>query len=130
MGTGFGMALSPVEEGVIPRAVRQIFSTIRERRTEAVERGELQPEFQVTAQFLEVGQFHWPIGHIALCSLSQLYNEEIIDLFEEQGRKLRIHEDQTANIYVAGATEQRVDSEQDVSNGTSLVVCYHGDPLS
>ena len=69
MGTGFGMALSPVEEGVIPRAVAQIFSTIRERRTEAVERGELQPEFQVTAQFLEVSGLHWCNNRIALWTL-------------------------------------------------------------
>ncbi len=45
----------------------------------------------------------------------QLYNEEIIDLCGEQGRRLRIHEDQFSNIYVAGATEQRVDSQEEVS---------------
>lgn len=50
----------------------------------------------------------------------QLYNEEIVDLFGEQGRKLRIHEDQYSNIYVAGATEQRVSSEQEVLSVCTL----------
>ncbi|XP_064385434.1 kinesin-like protein KIF21A [Halichondria panicea] len=95
MGTGFGMALSPEEEGVIPRAVAQIFSSIEEQKMQALERGGPQPEVTVTVQFLE------------------LYNEEIIDLCGEQGRRLRIHEDQFSNIYVAGATEQRVDSQQE-----------------
>ncbi len=54
MGTGFGMALSPEEEGVIPRAVSQIFSTIRETRERAVDNGEPPSEISVTAQFLEV----------------------------------------------------------------------------
>ncbi len=55
MGTGFGMALSPEEEGVIPRAVAQIFSSIEEQKMQALERGGPQPEVTVTVQFLEVG---------------------------------------------------------------------------
>ncbi len=54
MGTGFGMALSPEEEGVIPRAVAQIFSSIQEQKSQALERGGPQPEVTVTVQFLEV----------------------------------------------------------------------------
>ncbi len=54
MGTGFGMALSPEEEGVIPRAVSHIFSTIRETRERAVDSGDPPSEITVTAQFLEV----------------------------------------------------------------------------
>ena len=45
----------------------------------------------------------------------QLYNEDIIDLFDESARKLRIHEDpSTNNIYVAGATELKIESEEEV----------------
>ena len=41
--------------GVIPRAVRQIFNGIEERKAAATERNEPQPQFELTAQFLEVG---------------------------------------------------------------------------
>ena len=41
--------------GVIPRAVRQIFNGIEERKVAATERNEPQPQFELTAQFLEVG---------------------------------------------------------------------------
>jgi len=64
MGTGFDMAVLPEEQGVIPRAVSQIFNGMEERRSAAMERDEPQPQFELTAQFLE------------------LYNEEIIDLFD------------------------------------------------
>ena len=42
--------------GVIPRAVRQIFNGIEERKAAATERNEPQPQFELTAQFLEVGE--------------------------------------------------------------------------
>jgi kinesin family protein 4/21/27 len=54
MGTGFDMALDAGEVGVIPRAVNQIFSGIEERRREAIERNEPPPQYELTAQFLEV----------------------------------------------------------------------------
>lgn len=54
MGTGFDMALDADEVGVIPRAVNQIFSGIEERRREAIERNEPPPQYELTAQFLEV----------------------------------------------------------------------------
>ena len=57
MGTGFGMAMTPEEEGVIPRAVAHIFSTTSNRRTEALEKGETPPEFEITAQFMEVSSY-------------------------------------------------------------------------
>lgn len=41
--------------GVIPRAVSQIFNGMEERRSAAMERDEPQPQFELTAQFLEVG---------------------------------------------------------------------------
>lgn len=54
MGTGFDMALDADEVGVIPRAVNQIFTGIEERRREAIERNEPPPQYELTAQFLEV----------------------------------------------------------------------------
>ena len=42
--------------GMIPRAVEHIFTGIEERRTAAAERNEPAPQFQITAQFLEVGR--------------------------------------------------------------------------
>ncbi len=57
MGTGFGMAMNPSEEGVIPRAVHQLFTTINDKQTEATASGNTQPLFTITAQFLEVTQY-------------------------------------------------------------------------
>ena len=53
MGTGFDMTILPEELGVIPRAVKEIFSGIQERKSSAVERNEPIPQFEVKAQFLE-----------------------------------------------------------------------------
>lgn len=57
MGTGFDMALDADEVGVIPRAVNQIFIGIEERRREAIERNEPPPQYELTAQFLEVHMY-------------------------------------------------------------------------
>ena len=54
MGTGFDMAVLPEQQGVIPRAVRQLFSTIEQLREEAIASGDPPPQFEITAQFLEV----------------------------------------------------------------------------
>lgn len=55
MGTGFDVSLSPPEQGIIPRAVHQLFQGIQSRRSQAQEAGTPPPEFKVSAQFLEVG---------------------------------------------------------------------------
>ena len=54
MGTGFDMEIDSELIGVIPRAVSQIFTGIEERRREAIERNEPPPQYELTAQFLEV----------------------------------------------------------------------------
>lgn len=54
MGTGFDVTVSEDEQGIIPRAVRQLFQGIQRRRTKAQESGVHPPEFKVSAQFLEV----------------------------------------------------------------------------
>ncbi|KAM4797477.1 kinesin-like protein KIF21B isoform 2-T2 [Rhinophrynus dorsalis] len=101
MGSGFELAVTEGELGIIPRAVRQLFSTIQERTSTACESSLPEPSFKVSAQFLE------------------LYNEEILDLFDvsrdpdSRHRKsnIRIHEDASGGIYVSGASVRSVNSE-------------------
>ncbi|KAG7238350.1 hypothetical protein INR49_031066 [Caranx melampygus] len=104
MGTGFDMSLTPQEQGIIPRAVHQLFEGIQNRRVRAQEAGTQPPEFKVSAQFLE------------------LYNEEILDLFdgardpESRSRKsnIKIHEDASGSIYTTGVTSRLVHSEEEL----------------
>ncbi|TKS70841.1 Kinesin-like protein KIF21B [Collichthys lucidus] len=104
MGTGFDVNLSQQEQGIIPRAVHQLFEGIQNRRMRAQEAGSQPPEFKVTAQFLE------------------LYNEEILDLFdggrdlESRSRKsnIKIHEDASGSIYTTGVTSRLVHSEEEL----------------
>nr|XP_046240200.1 kinesin-like protein KIF21B isoform X5 [Scatophagus argus] len=104
MGTGFDVNLSQQEQGIIPRAVHQLFEGIQNRRVRAQEAGSQPPEFKVSAQFLE------------------LYNEEILDLFdgardpESRSRKsnIRIHEDASGSIYTTGVTSRLVHSEEEL----------------
>ncbi|KAJ8259637.1 hypothetical protein GJAV_G00171730 [Gymnothorax javanicus] len=104
MGTGFDVRVTEEEQGIIPRAVRQLFQGIERRRSEALS-GHIQPpEFKVSAQFLE------------------LYNEEILDLFDSgrdldsRGRKsnIKIHEDAAGSIYTTGVTSRLVSSEEEL----------------
>ncbi|KAB7501765.1 Kinesin-like protein KIF21A [Armadillidium nasatum] len=64
MGTGLDIETSQDTLGIVPRAVIHLFNGIDERRTNAREQGIPAPDFKVTAHFME------------------LYNEEIIDLFD------------------------------------------------
>lgn len=56
MGTGFDIAMSPEEEGIIPRAVAHLFEGIDKRKHDAKQRNEPLPDFKVTVQFMEVSQ--------------------------------------------------------------------------
>ncbi|XP_061583678.1 kinesin-like protein KIF21B isoform X1 [Cololabis saira] len=104
MGTGFDVNLAVQEQGIIPRAVHQLFEGIQSRRERAQEAGNQPPEFKVSAQFLE------------------LYNEEILDLFdggrdpEIRSRKsnIKIHEDASGSIYTTGVTSRLVHSEEEL----------------
>lgn len=103
MGTGFDIAMSPEEEGIIPRAVAHLFEGVAKRKQDAKQRNEPLPDFKVTVQFME------------------LYNEELIDLFDfdnNRGRKsnVKIHEDANGNIYTMGVTMKPVNSAQDTLN--------------
>ncbi|XP_076003308.1 kinesin-like protein KIF21B isoform X1 [Genypterus blacodes] len=104
MGTGFDVNLSQLEVGIIPRAIHQLFEGIQSRRDLAQEAGTQPPEFKVTAQFLE------------------LYNEEILDLFDGarepdcRSRKstIKIHEDSSGSIYTTGVTSRLVHTEEEM----------------
>ncbi|XP_036956590.1 kinesin-like protein KIF21B isoform X3 [Acanthopagrus latus] len=104
MGTGFDVNLSQQEQGIIPRAVHQLFEGIQNRRDRAQETGSQPPEFKVSAQFLE------------------LYNEEILDLFDgsrdpdSRSRKsnIKIHEDASGSIYTTGVTSRLVHTEEEL----------------
>ncbi|XP_060926584.1 kinesin-like protein KIF21B [Limanda limanda] len=104
MGTGFDVNLGPEDKGIISRAVHQLFEGIQNRRERSQEAGTQPPEFKVSAQFLE------------------LYNEEILDLFdgtrdaESRNRKsnIKIHEDSSGSIYTTGVTSRLVHSEEEL----------------
>ena len=67
MGTSFDPTILPDEDGIIPRAIAYLFQKIEFIKNELIKNGVetcLLPKFTISAQFLE------------------LYNEEIIDLFE------------------------------------------------
>ncbi|XP_029018357.1 kinesin-like protein KIF21A isoform X2 [Betta splendens] len=100
MGTGFDVNIGEDELGIIPRAVNHLFRGIEERRQAATEQGRPVPEFKINAQFLE------------------LYNEEVLDLFEtsrdfearKQKSNIKIHEDANGGIYTVGVTTRTVTS--------------------
>ena len=58
MGTGFDIAISQEEEGIIPRAVAHLFDGITKRKQDAKQRNEPLPDFKVTVQFMEVIILH------------------------------------------------------------------------
>uniref|UniRef100_A0A803TSB9 Kinesin family member 21B n=1 Tax=Anolis carolinensis TaxID=28377 RepID=A0A803TSB9_ANOCA len=104
MGTGFDMSISEEENGIIPRAITHLFNGIDERKRAAQEQGVPAPEFKVSAQFLE------------------LYNEEILDLFDStrdpdsRHRKsnIKIHEDANGGIYTTGVTSRLIGSQDEL----------------
>lgn len=100
MGTGFDRDISENMEGIIPRAVRHLFSGIENIQNNVCsEEGEaLGPiQFTVAAQFME------------------LYNEELIDLLDpyNKGSIYKIHEDPAGGISVSGATIKPIAGPQD-----------------
>ncbi|XP_078276850.1 kinesin-like protein KIF21B [Rhinoraja longicauda] len=104
MGTGFNVNITVEEQGIIPRAIKHLFEGIAERKQAAQDNGRQPPEFKVNAQFLE------------------LYNEEILDLFDStreldsRHRKsnIKIHEGANGTICTSGAVSRVVNSEQEM----------------
>ncbi|XP_064091324.1 kinesin-like protein KIF21A isoform X5 [Macrobrachium nipponense] len=100
MGTGLEVDSREDTVGIIPRAVDHLFRGIEERRAAAKEAETTPPDFKITAHFME------------------LYNEEIIDLFEPDFRGsgkggVRIHEDAGGGIYVTGISTRTVTSMEE-----------------
>lgn len=102
MGTGFDVNISEEEEGIIPRAVAHLFNGIEKRKQLAQESAEPPPDFKVHVQFME------------------LYNEELIDLFDSNnrgsGKHIKIHEDANGGIYTVGVTMKPVTSAKETLN--------------
>ncbi|XP_075713361.1 kinesin-like protein KIF21A isoform X6 [Rhinoderma darwinii] len=104
MGTGFDVNITEEEQGIISRAVRHLYRRIDERKQAALEQGFPPPDFKVNAQFLE------------------LYNEEVLDLFDttrdidarNKKSNIKIHEDSSGGIYTVGVTTRNVASEAEM----------------
>lgn len=98
MGSGFDVEVKEEQKGIIPRAIHHLFDGIHSRIQKAQSAGTLPPEFKVSAQFME------------------LYNEEVIDLFNPSYSKdkvYKIHEDPYGGIQVKGVTFKTVLSAED-----------------
>ncbi|XP_042323277.1 kinesin-like protein KIF21A isoform X2 [Sceloporus undulatus] len=104
MGTGFDVNIMEEEQGIIPRAVKHLYRCIEEKKHAAIKQGLPPPEFKVNAQFLE------------------LYNEEILDLFDttrdidskNKKSNIKIHEDSAGGIYTVGVTTRNVNAESEM----------------
>jgi len=97
MGTGFSESEQDncdESQGIVPRAVHQVFERIEAEIHKAKEKNQQSPEFKITAQFLE------------------LYNEELIDLLDEthpnsSNKHIKIHQE-NGTVQVVGATVKPV----------------------
>eukprot|EP00347_Sterkiella_histriomuscorum_P009120 403342444 len=80
--------LNQEQEGVIPRAIREIFQEIRNKNDKQ---------------------------HTVYCSFIQIYNEKIFDLLQDADAKnpLKIREEEKNQIYVEGLSEYVVQTEKD-----------------
>ncbi|XP_071589990.1 kinesin-like protein KIF21A isoform X10 [Heliangelus exortis] len=104
MGTGFDVNITEEEQGIISRAVKHLFRCIEEKKQAAIKQGLPPPDFKVNAQFLE------------------LYNEEILDLFDttrdidakNKKSNIKIHEDSAGGIYTVGVTTRSVNGESEM----------------
>ncbi|XP_032895499.1 kinesin-like protein KIF21A isoform X2 [Amblyraja radiata] len=104
MGTGFDVNITDGELGIIPRAIKHLYYGIEEKKRAAIEQGLPPPEFKVNVQFLE------------------LYNEEILDLFDSlrdlearhKKSNIKIHEDANGGIYTVGVTTRMINSEAEM----------------
>lgn len=103
MGTGFEVSCAKEDLGIISRAVDHLFRGIEQRRQNAYDLNQPLPDFKIHCQFLE------------------LYNEEIIDLFDtardgfghKKKSSIRIHENAQGGIYTVGVTSKTVTTENE-----------------
>lgn len=95
---------SKESQGIVPRAVQQVFENIEQRLMSAKDNEQQAPEFMVTAQFLE------------------LYNEELIDLLDESSthtKHIKIHQE-NGTVQVVGATRKQIKSVQEALNALEV----------
>ncbi|CAB3406080.1 unnamed protein product [Caenorhabditis bovis] len=95
MGTAFDTVVTQQEQdlGVIPRAIHHTFRRIAECKAEALEKGILEPSFEVSVQFVE------------------LYNDDVLDLLSDDrnnSSNIRIHEDNRGEIVLHGVEQRTV----------------------
>lgn len=103
MGSGFDVEIEPYQVGIIPRAINQLFDGIKAITEEALLQGRPPPRFTIYAQFLE------------------LYNEDVIDLFDttkdytlaKTKSGIKIHEDAKHSIYLSGVTSKAIHSAEE-----------------
>ncbi|CAI5449435.1 unnamed protein product [Caenorhabditis angaria] len=95
MGTAFDTAVVQNEQdlGVIPRAIHHTFRKIVDLKAQALEKGILEPSFDVSVQFVE------------------LYNDDVLDLLSDDrnsSANIRIHEDNRGEIALHGVEQRSV----------------------
>lgn len=103
MGSGFDVEIESHQIGIIPRAINQLFDGIRSITEEASMQNKSPPRFTIYAQFLE------------------LYNEDVIDLFDttkdyaltKTKSGIKIHEDAKHSIYLSGVTSKAIHSAEE-----------------
>lgn len=105
MGTGFDLeselSESSVSLGIIPRAVRHIFSGIEQLESagssELPGAGGSPPHFSLAVQYIE------------------LYNEDVFDLLDPYNKNsnFKIHEDASGQITISGASIKPISQPQD-----------------
>ncbi|XP_017026062.1 kinesin-like protein KIF21A isoform X2 [Drosophila kikkawai] len=106
MGTGFDLESelpeASVSLGIIPRAVRHIFSGIERLESSCSseltgEAGSSPPHFSLAVQYIE------------------LYNEDVFDLLDpfNKNSNFKIHEDATGQITISGASIKPISQPQD-----------------
>jgi len=103
MGSGFDVEIEQEQVGIIPRAIHELFEGIQAITQEALLQDRAPPRFTIYAQFLE------------------LYNEDVIDLFDatkdytlsKTKSGIRIHEDAKHSIYLSGVTSKAIHSAEE-----------------
>lgn len=91
MGSASNTRLSQSEQGIIPRVIEEIFTTMARKREQ-----EPNNAYRVSAQFLEI------------------YGEEIKDLLDLVNSRVTIRENQDGEITVSGAREETVESSEEL----------------
>ena len=104
---------------MVPRAVKHLFDGIDDRMKTSTEQGIPSPQFDVTVEFIEVyneeiKDLFNPSRDPTVISNLLIYNE----LFYAYMKRVKIYESPDGKIYIDGAVQLKVDSEQEVMTQT------------